>query len=314
MLNANLERYNRIADYLGFIFFCKCMQEGVRSVDGVQQMCLHNKDCVDLNTSAFSMLLESMDLLTFEDSNKTIIKEVSESLLTPEENQLKEFFCQTYTRFLINEKILPTGALKYDEISDFYKIEFSAINFKYACYRNLLCSLGIFTMPNEGKYIVSPSILDIFEENQNAMSEETLLKILEKEREQGDLGEEYVVAYEKNRLKNHLECLKIKRISKLDVSAGFDIVSFIDEKSKALDLCIEVKTYSGKPHFYWSKNEMEQAKLRTIHYSIYLVDYKEIGNANYTPIIINDPISFFADNPNWLIETESYSIKEMLNK
>jgi len=48
------------------------------------------------------------------------------------------------------------------------------------------------------------------------------------------------------------------------VNAGYDIQSFNDNKSIIIDKFIEVKSYEGTPYFYWSKNEVEVAKLKKI--------------------------------------------------
>jgi len=64
----------------------------------------------------------------------------------------------------------------------------------------------------------------------------------------------------------------IQQISKEDVFAGFDIMSFNGKNSSLeYDRFIEVKGTSGiEPIFYWSKNEIEKAKELGKRYWIYL--------------------------------------------
>ena len=54
---------------------------------------------------------------------------------------------------------------------------------------------------------------------------------------------------------------KVRRISEVDVTAGYDIISYNSIKSKETDRFIEVKARSSSG-FYWSKNEYETAKLK----------------------------------------------------
>ena len=65
----------------------------------------------------------------------------------------------------------------------------------------------------------------------------------------------FVLCFEKVRI-GHPLCENIKRISEIDVSAGYDIVSFNSSQSQKLDRFIEVKAISNNG-FYWSKNEFE---------------------------------------------------------
>ena len=98
-----------------------------------------------------------------------------------------------------------------------------------------------------------------------------MLKILAQEAEQGAEGETFVIEYEKNRLKGREDLDTIKQVSIIDAGAGYDIISYNSVDSTNLDRLIEVKTYKGEPHFHWSSKEMDEAKLRMDHSSLYLV-------------------------------------------
>ena len=52
--------------------------------------------------------------------------------------------------------------------------------------------------------------------------------------------------YEQNRLIGHKNYEKIEIISNIDVSAGYDIISFKSKDSVNTDKLIEVKSYKGK--------------------------------------------------------------------
>ncbi|MGI0048025.1 MAG: DUF3883 domain-containing protein [Nitrososphaera sp.] len=119
-------------------------------------------------------------------------------------------------------------------------------------------------------------------------TEEQLLKILDKQRITGEKAEELTIELEKRRLSmdgfEYLS-LAVHRISKEDVFAGFDIISY-DGKDSSLDhdRFIEVKGTTGKnPIFYWSKNEIETAKRLGSRYWIYI--WTEVGSSS--PVLLH---------------------------
>jgi hypothetical protein len=90
-------------------------------------------------------------------------------------------------------------------------------------------------------------------------------------KELGDAGEELVLRYEREKLRNHPDLLsKIRHVSKEDDSAGYDILSY---KKNGDELYIEVKTTRGNKWtpFYLSANEYETWKNNTSKYMIYRV-------------------------------------------
>ena len=80
--------------------------------------------------------------------------------------------------------------------------------------------------------------------------------------------------YEKKRLGVEGEN-KVKRISEIDVTAGYDIVSANSPNSTVANRFIEVKAVSENG-FYWSKNEYDIAKLLAADYYLYLVDLSKM--------------------------------------
>ena len=118
--------------------------------------------------------------------------------------------------------------------------------------------------------------------------------LLEKE-ENGKLAELFVFNFERNRLGNLLG-KRVAIISKINVSAGYDIISYNDSNSINYDRFIEVKSFKDKPHFYWSKNEREKACQYKEKYYLYLVDLSQINNPKYCPIIIQNPYYNLSDD------------------
>lgn len=117
----------------------------------------------------------------------------------------------------------------------------------------------------------------------------------------------FVIEFEIQRL---VECTLIpKRISVIDVSAGYDILSCNNSSSATYDRYIELKSFRGSPHFYWSSNEKRIAEALGENYFLYLVDLSAVeqNREGYTPQIIPNPaINLCSDD--WLIEPNSYRI------
>ena len=127
-----------------------------------------------------------------------------------------------------------------------------------------------------------------------AISLEQLKKRLKSDELAGEKAELFVVKYEKKRLGVEGEN-KVKRISEIDVTAGYDIVSANSPNSTVANRFIEVKAVSENG-FYWSKNEYDIAKLLAADYYLYLVDLSKIDDDNYEPDIIHNPVQHIMEN------------------
>ena len=140
------------------------------------------------------------------------------------------------------------------------------------------------------------------------LSLEALKKQMEQQELQGEAAEEYVLKYEMTRLADSPIVQRIKRISDIDVSAGYDIVSFEGGASTEYDRFIEVKSYVGQPHFYWSKNEIEIATLYADKYYLYLVNADSINQPDYSPTVIRNPAKSVIESDEWLMQPTSYFV------
>ena len=225
----------------------------------------------------------------------------------------KESFVATFSDllvdYLLEEDVISLESLKYNSQEDCVILARNGIKYKHASYRNLLLSLGILTKREDGAFVFEKKIDKIFEiapSKNMQKSEERLLQELEQQRLEGLAGEVFVIKYEHNRLMGHPFIDKIKQISVIDVTAGYDIISYNDVSSVRLNRFIEVKTYKGKPHFHWSANEIRTSNIRADHYFLYLVDYDKISEGGYEPIIIQNPSAYFVDNEDWNITPDSY--------
>ena len=120
-----------------------------------------------------------------------------------------------------------------------------------------------------------------------------------------------MVKYEQKRLLWGKNSAKIKQISDIDVTAGYDIVSFQDNESTRVDRFIEVKSYYKTPSFFWSKNEIDTAKRLGLSYYLYLIDMEKYLLDDYEPFIVFNPATEIMKSENWLIEANSIKVTQV---
>lgn len=109
---------------------------------------------------------------------------------------------------------------------------------------------------------------------------------------QGDLGEQFALAFERKRLPEFLRD-NIRHFAEHEIALGYDILSFETSTSILPDRYIEVKTFRGHPHFYWTDNEIAAARKYADHYYLYLIDIDRISEPDYEPQIIPNPAVLF---------------------
>lgn len=109
---------------------------------------------------------------------------------------------------------------------------------------------------------------------QPPMTLEELQTKLQQQIEAGQEAEEYAICFEKKRLLQLglvSESEQVKCISDKLVNAGYDIISFTNAASEP-NRFIEVKSVGPDQSFYWSRNELEVARVLGCQYYLYLVD------------------------------------------
>ena len=225
----------------------------------------------------------------------------------------------------IIEKFLPQESVHFDEIALENVIDNSLIPLRFSQLRNVLISFGFFISRGESNYFeISKRFQDYFnsvvlqeifkdsliDEKVITANESQIQSIINRNNENAELAEDYVLSFEKNRLVGHNDIDKIIRVSLINKYADFDIFSFDDSNSRVLNRYIEVKSYSGDVHFYWTNNEVKKAKDKGEMYYIYLVDIAAISNSNYFPTIINDPYKKFFINKEWKNECQKWLFYE----
>ncbi len=202
---------------------------------------------------------------------------------------------------------------QYDISRQIYTFRNDMFSLRFSKIRDVLISQGFLITTRVGMktfFSISPLyeslVANFCKSERNKISLERLKKQIDSNNAIGEKAELFVLDYEKKRL-GYPNCDYVKRISEIDVTAGYDIVSFSSQLSKIPDRFIEVKAVSVTG-FYWSNNEYETAKLLGEKYCIYLVSIDRIDDSNYEPEIIINPAEVIINGADWLIEPQSYKI------
>ena len=310
MLNVEINRYNNFGSKEGLFFVYRHIKEGILSVTSLRQFVVRNPGHVDVELNAAILLFTFLDVLDYDiELDKIVLKNKDLSSF----DCFVSFLEMKIIDFALRENIINLETVSYDAPKDRFYIYKKCIQMKFACFRNLLLTLNVLENRTSNTYYVSPSFVKFIQphvKKKKVISQEELLAQLNRQMEQGEAGESFVLEYEKKRLQGHHNIEAIKQVSVIDASAGYDIASFNDLDSKKLDRFIEVKTYSGKLNFHWSSNEMDIAKLKSKHYFIYLVSFEDIGKDGYVPLIIQDPISYFKSHTEWQFSIDGVTVSK----
>ncbi|MCL2606264.1 MAG: DUF3883 domain-containing protein [Coriobacteriia bacterium] len=201
--------------------------------------------------------------------------------------------------------VFPPSALNYNYREARVDFNRSCMPIKYAPVWNLIEALLSTSLHLEsGKAVINFDIRRLFKYSQSErikISKEQLTKSLQSKVRAGDMAEEFVLQYEVNRLSEHTRRHMIARISEINVSAGYDLVSFSTLDSCDIDRFIEVKSFSGvKSAFYWSENEIATALRLGESYFLYLVNRDLINRSGYEPQIIQNPHTNVLLSEQWI--------------
>jgi len=149
-----------------------------------------------------------------------------------------------------------------------------------------------------------------------ALSELELERILVENRKLGAQGENAVVEFEKRRLLKlgkPAQAELVRRISTVNVAAGYDIESFDGTTDDIVpDRFIEVKATTGSElRFYWTNNERTVAQKKKNQYWIYaLVEFRENKPNECPPVMIQHPAKNIPKHSFLTIEAHTFLIRE----
>jgi hypothetical protein len=137
---------------------------------------------------------------------------------------------------------------------------------------------------------------------------EQLQANLQRRSEAGEEAEQWVLDFERRRLRGHPLVDQVRRVSEETVSAGFDIASFSTKHSLRHDFFLEVKSFAGQKRFFWSTGEIEAARRLGEAYCLYLVDRDLMDSPEYEPQVIRGPYAalFEVAAAGWEVSTATY--------
>ena len=269
--------------------------------------------CLPLAESIGAVVVSNDGFITLHPSLVPAL--VSESYL---KNKFLEMVLISAKKDDLFHQIFCSDYISYDIIYRLIQIDVGAFRFRYANFRQLLLTFDfLFPHPDSNikKYIVNSKYKKLFDRElmpeikKRKLGIDELEKLLEQNHIHGEEAEIFVEEYERKRLVTHPDLRKIERISMYDTGAGYDIVSFDDLDSHETNRFIEVKSFSGVPNFFWSRNELDAARVKKGSYFLYLVDRDKMINPNYHPIIISDPCHrVINDDKTWTKRIEKYFI------
>lgn len=214
---------------------------------------------------------------------------------------------------LIEDGIFDKDTTGFDAEKGHLTIKRSAFPLAYAAIRNFLTMVGALDKEENGEICVAGDYESNWTEQlRNRRKKFTIEQLLKQQEDQSKRGlevEEFVLKLERMRLPKMAKY--IKRVSDIDVASGYDIVSYERNESVHYDRFIEVKCYIGSPHFFWSENESDVARIKADKYILCLVDFTRIGEPGYQPEFIRNPYETIFDGDKWLVNASSYRIQKV---
>ena len=309
---TELKRCNSIGNVDGILFLVSIMAGKKRiSRDEIRNRCaLENS--ITVNCPGAVAFFEYLRLVDTTSDTVMPLPEL-DTLAAKSNSEIIEQLAAMSINRLVEEGIFDKDATGFDAEKGHITIKRSAFPLAYAAVRNFLTMAGALDKEENGEICVAENYeSDWTEQLRNRRKKFTLEQLLEQQEEQSRRGleaEEFVLGLEKKRLPELAQ--KIKRISDFDVAAGYDIVSYENNGSGQYDRFIEVKCYMGSPHFFWSENESDVAKIKADKYILCLVDYLKMGEPGYQPEFIRNPYETIFGSDEWLVNASSYRIQKI---
>lgn len=286
-------------------------------ISALNVLCTHAPGRYQLSASYMLSYCLAFGWVLYEDGKYFLSKKMTSGIndKTKVNNQLIE----DSIIILFDVHLINPDMFVYDADSDRIRFRNELFPLEYSAIRNTLISQGLFevnrTLRRTFLYLAEEytNIVGIhIKKQKKKLSLEQLKKKLEKNAAIGELAEQFVLEFERKRLPDDM-INKIRIISSIDVSAGYDIVSYETSSSTEIDRFIEVKAVNHELGFFWSENEYEVAKLKGTRYYLYLVNLEKIRKENYEPIMICNPVNSIMKSENWLVETQTYHVRYVPN-
>jgi len=189
---------------------------------------------------------------------------------------------------------------------------------RYRSAVHLLLKLGVLLEVDDVLTVAPEYVASVRQllSNRHGTTEEDLAEALQENRKLSAQAEEAVLEYERKRLRalgRDAEASLVRRISQLDIGAGYDIESYNGDKPLFdYDRFIEVKaSQSHDLRFYWTANERRVAKKLSSRYWIYFVGNFRSNQADrIAPVMIQDPAARLPDISQLQIEASTYLVTQ----
>lgn len=309
---TELKRCNSIGNVDGILFLISILAGKDKiSRDEIRNRCALENN-ITVNCPGAVAFFEYLRLV--DTTSETVIPLPALNVLSEQKNEAKinQLVALSINR-LVEDGIFDKDATGFDAEKGHLTIKRSAFPLAYAAIRNFLTMVGALSKEENGEIGVTGDYESNWTEQlHNRRKKFTLEQLLKQQEDQNKRGleaEEFVLEFEKKRLPEMAQ--KIKRISDFDVAAGYDIVSYESSGTEHYDRFIEVKCYIGTPHFFWSENESDIARIKADKYLLCLVDYKRIKEPGYQPEFIRNPYEAIFNGEEWLVNTASYRIQKI---
>ncbi len=268
-----------------------------------------NKDKVSKNNSI--RLLLGTYLIAYNTELKTYYKKTT---MDNKESFIAELFKMLLNNYSDAFSFINKAEIRYDEVEAKYYTKRNFIELNLSGLLMLLDGMGIVQFENNYIYFIEKNLLlGNPYETRNPERKTNLMRLKDQLAMQEQLGNDAEIAaieFEKDIL-FYNNILKVpERISLYDVTAGYDIVSYLTIDSNVPDKFIEVKSCADESmQFYISKNELEVAKIKRGNYYLYLFNRR---TNEFT--VISDPYTFFFESRdgNWAIEPQVYKIHSIV--
>lgn len=210
------------------------------------------------------------------------------------------------------------------ETDEIYFATTQSDKIKFSSIRNLLLELEFITVSTDkNSYFVNSEFRELFIQyfKKRKVSPKTFKKQQEEKEAIGLNAEKSIIDFEIRRLSEiSLNPNDIEHIALTDVTVGYDIKSFenhLDNNSKRIDRYIEVKAVSVENYnFFWSRNEMEIAKIFNEKYFLYLLPVisKNTFDLEKLMIISNPFNNIYSNKLEWKKEEESVSFSKIISE
>lgn len=309
---TELKRCNSIGNIDGILFLVSIMAGKEKiSWNEIQNRCaLENS--ITVNCPGAVAFFEYLRLVCTTSDTVLPSSEINSLATKSNDEAIEQLVVMSINR-LVEDGIFDKDSTGFDAEKGHLTIKRSAFPLDYAAIRNFLIMAGALDKEENGEICVAEDYeSDWTEQLRSRRKKFTLEQLLKQQEEQSKRGleaEEFVLALERKRLPKAAQ--RIKRISDFDAAAGYDIVSYESDGSDQYNRFIEVKCYIGSPHFFWSENESDVARIKADKYILCLVDYSRIKENGYRPEFIRNPYETIFEGDAWLVNAASYRIQKI---